>query len=252
MKSVCLAVSAALLSPLLVAQEDLPPGIELLKKQGAEVAGTFAGPAGLTGYAMKLNQQGMTFFITPDGQHMISGVWYDNEGKNLSEKPLQEFIYGPVGKEQWQTLENSHWIKDGADSAKRIVYVFTDANCPYCQQFWLQARPWVNKGHVQLRHILVGIIKADSQNKAAALLAAEDPALALAEYEADRENSRLQPMQTIPAHLAAKLADNYAAMQQTGMHATPGIIYKDEDDNVQMVMGLPRGAQVEQIFGPKP
>jgi thiol:disulfide interchange protein DsbG len=41
--------------------------------------------------------------------------------------------------------------------------------------FWEQARPWVKAGKVQLRHIMVGIIREDSPGKSAALLAAKDP-----------------------------------------------------------------------------
>jgi thiol:disulfide interchange protein DsbG len=45
-------------------------------------------------------------------------------------------------------LQNSSWIADGSIGARRVVYVFTDPNCPYCNKFWAEARPWVQAGKV--------------------------------------------------------------------------------------------------------
>jgi thiol:disulfide interchange protein DsbG len=72
-------------------------------------------------------------------------------------------------------MEKASWILDGKKEAPVIVYVF-DPFCPYCKQFWQQARPWVESGKVQLRTILVGVIKPESPATAAAILAAKDPA----------------------------------------------------------------------------
>jgi thiol:disulfide interchange protein DsbG len=73
-------------------------------------------------------------------------------------------------------MEKASWILDGKKEAPVIVYVFADPFCPYCKQFWQQARPWVESGKVQLRTLLVGVIKPESPATAAAILAAKDPA----------------------------------------------------------------------------
>ena len=67
----------------------------------------------------------------------------------------------------WQRMEQSHWLLDGKKDAPVIVYVFADPFCPYCKQFWQQARPWVDSGKVQLRTLLVGVInqKAGRQQR---------------------------------------------------------------------------------------
>ena len=83
----------------------------------------------------------------------------------------------------WGQLEKSHWIADGREGAPRTVYVFTDPNCPYCNKLWADARPWVDAGKLQLRHVMVGILTPTSAGKAAALLGAKDPAAALDAYE---------------------------------------------------------------------
>ena len=76
-----------------------------------------------------------------------------------------------------------HWIADGRDDAPRKVYVFMDANCKYCTKFWSDARPWVNAGKVQLRHVMVAVIAPTSPGKAATLLADPDPAKRLSAFE---------------------------------------------------------------------
>ncbi|CAM5602480.1 hypothetical protein SSTU70S_03334 [Stutzerimonas stutzeri] len=56
--------------------------------------------------------------------------------------------------------------------------------------FWKQARPWVESGKVQLRHIMVGMLRADSAGKSAALLSASKPEAALNEHEAAGKASK--------------------------------------------------------------
>ena len=69
------------------------------------------------------------------------------------------------------------------DQAEQIVYAFADPNCGYCNRYWLAARPFVESGQVQLRHLMVGIIGDDSPGKAAAILGAASPGQALASNE---------------------------------------------------------------------
>lgn len=55
----------------------------------------------------------------------------------------------------------------------------SDPNCPYCYKFWQAARPWVESGKVQLRHIQVGVIREESRGQVATLLNSKDPAAVL-------------------------------------------------------------------------
>ena len=82
-------------------------------------------------------------------------------------------ISKPLTEKTWKQLESSTWIADGSKKAPRVVYVFTDPNCPYCNKFWSDARPWVKADKVQLRHVMVGILGPTSPGKAAALLSAK-------------------------------------------------------------------------------
>ena len=166
----------------------------------------------------------------------------------------------------WGQLEKSHWIADGREGAPRTVYVFTDPNCPYCNKLWADARPWVDAGKLQLRHVMVGILTPTSAGKAAALLGAKDPAAALDAYERGHaaSNAKLlvsgcpkplgdegvEPLATVPPALAAQLDANAKLMASNGLRVTPALVWMDARGGVQMRQGAPI-ADLAAIFGPR-
>ncbi|PCC99939.1 thiol:disulfide interchange protein DsbG [Halopseudomonas pelagia] len=235
------------LSPLIHA-EDWPAPIAATVERGVEIVGQFDAPSGLKGYAGKFNGQGMALFLTEDQQHVIVGTMLDATGTDVSRAALDKLVYGPMGEEMWAQLEASDWIGDGADDAGRVVYTFTDPNCPFCSMFWKQARPWVESGKVQLRHIMVGILREDSPGKSAAILVAKDPAAALHEHEAGDE---VKALDTIPAAIAQQLKTNHDLMAQLGAQATPAIFYLDDKGNMQQQQGAPRPDRLAEIMGPE-
>ncbi len=159
-----------------------------------------------------------------------------------------------LARQVWQALQQSSWIADGSIGARRIVYVFTDPNCPYCNKFWADARPWVRAGRVQLRHVIVGILSADSPGKAAALLSAANPAAALAAYEGAQVDAvaktlaaghprplgaqGLAPLNPIPPAWAARLNANDQLMQALGLRATPALVWQDASGGLQTRTGV--------------
>ncbi len=130
----------------------------------------------MKGYLGKYQDMGVTIYLTPDGKHAISGYMYNEKGENLSNTLIEKkFTHPPDVKcgNGWNNPTGSSTVKKDAPV---IVYVFADPFCPYCKQFWQQARPWVDSGKVQLRTLLVGVIKPESPATAAAILASKDPA----------------------------------------------------------------------------
>lgn len=181
--------------------------------------------------------------------------------------PLCAFAAGePVPPGVWQQLESSHWIADGSPQAPRVVYVFTDANCPYCTKFWDDTRPWVDAGKVQLRHLLVAVIAPTSAGKAAALLAQPDPAAALADYErvqlgqATRtiasgnprplRGGALRPLPVVPPPVRAELDANQRLMKSLHIPGTPGVVWRDAQGTVHATMGG-RQDDLAQMLGPR-
>ena len=246
-----LAFAGALLQAPLLQAEELPAAIQKIEAKGAKIVGTFEAPNGLRGYAAQYQNRGMALYLTPDGQHVLLGNLYDADGKDLSAEPLQKLVYAPMAKAIWAKMEASNWIADGNKDAPRTVYLFSDPNCPYCNMFWEQARPWVKAGKVQLRHIMVGIIREDSPGKSAALLAAKEPEKALADHEKAGKASPLKPLKEIPPAIQAKLDANQALMDELELSATPAIFYLDDKGELQQQQGAPSPDKLVKILGPK-
>jgi len=239
--------AAAIGSSLVIAATERPAALQALEKQGVTIVGTFPAPGGLTAWAGYIGQRPLSLFVTPDGKHVIAGTLLDAKGEEVAEAALEKAVRGPMTAGAWSKLESSHWIQDGKKDAPRTVYVFTDPNCPYCNKFWADARPWVDSGKVVLRHVMVGILTPTSAGKAAALLADKDPAAALAAYErghmdqnaksiASRQvrplgDAGLKPLADIPAAIQTKLAANERLMASLGLQATPAMVWRDTDGN---------------------
>ena len=243
-------LGAALLQSPLLHAEELPPAIKKIEAKGAKIIGSFDAPSGLRGYAAQYENRGMALYLTKDGNVLVGNL-YDANGNDLSLAPLQKMVYEPMAKQVWANMEKTHWIADGKKDAPRIVYLFSDPNCPYCNMFWKQARPWVEAGKVQLRHIMVGMLRADSAGKSAALLSAKDPQAALNAHEAAGKASKLKALEQIPAALEKQLTDNLMLMSELGAQATPAIFYLDDNDRLQQHQGAPRPEALETILGPR-
>ncbi|QXH58246.1 thiol:disulfide interchange protein DsbG [Pseudomonas maumuensis] len=244
-----LPLTLTLLAAPLLHAEELPKAIQQLQAKGAVIKGSFDAPNGLRGYAAEYHNNGIALYLTPDGKHVLVGSLFDEQGKDLSAEPLEKLVYAPMSKAVWAKMENTAWIQDGKVDAPRTVYLFSDPNCPYCNMFWQQARPWVESGKVQLRHIMVGIIREDSPGKSAALLAAKDPAKALQEHEKAGKASTLKALDKVPEAVQKKLEANLALMEELGLAATPAIFYQDEQGQLQSQQGAPRPEMLGKILG---
>ncbi len=231
--------------------KDWPAPIKALEAQGVEVMGTFEAPGGLTGYAGMIRQQPLAIYLTADGKQAIIGTMIDAKGVELSEEPLNRLVSKPMTAKIWKQLEGSTWIADGVKNAPRVIYTFTDPNCPYCNKFWNDARPWVKAGKVQVRHIMVAILGPTSPGKAAAILSAQDPQAALTQHEQQHGSGGVKPLAQISPKVRAQLDANQGLMQQLGFSATPTTLYKDGDGNLQNMQGAPSAEMLSKILGPR-
>ncbi|MGK0547804.1 thiol:disulfide interchange protein DsbG [Halomonas cupida] len=236
--------------PLTSLAQQWPAPIQALEEQGLTIHERFDAPGDLTGYATSAQGREIAVYVTGDGQHAVVGNLVDAEGNNLSVEPLERLVRGPQDAQTWERLEESAWIADGSDDAERIIYMFTDPNCPYCSQFWQAARPWVEAGKVQIRHIMVGILKRDSPRIAISLLAADNPAAAL---EAHESGDPIQPLDTLSPQWERTLQENHSLMQSMGLHATPSLLYHTAEGKLEVTQGMPQGDNMANVMGsPRP
>lgn len=226
-----------------------PPALKGLEKHGFELVGQFDAPGGLRGYAgMVGGHQPVAAYVTADGQQVLVGTMFDAQGNDVSAAALETVVAAPMTERTWAKLDASAWVADGKADAPRVIYTFSDANCPYCHHFWEAARPWVDAGKVQLRHMMVGVIREDSPGKAAAILSAKDPSAALRQNETQYDKGGIAAVAISP-EIANKLDANQRLMIELGFQGTPGILFKDEKGHLQRRSGLPQDMDV--VMGPR-
>lgn len=229
--------------------DPLPTPIQALANQGLTIHGQFDAPGGLRGYGASTQGQDMAIYLTPDGEHTIIGTLMDSQGNDLTDAQLDEHVRAPLEAQTWQLLEQSHWIQDGDVDAPRIIYTFSDANCPYCHQLWQQTRPWVEAGDVQLRHIMVGILDPASPAMAAALLGADDPAATLtAHHQGTPVSASAQPRD-----IEEQVYANNQLFEELGLYATPTSAFQRETDSgslrIDRIEGLPSEERLVEMMG---
>ncbi|EPF87975.1 thiol:disulfide interchange protein DsbG [Acinetobacter gyllenbergii] len=211
-----------------------------LEKDGFSFVKQIEAPAQMTGWAGHMQQNPMTVFISNDNKYYIVGDLHNAKGDNLTVDALNTHVKQSVLDDVWKSLEKSTWIQDGNVKAPRIIYVFSDPNCPYCHAFWEKARPYVKAGKVQLRHIQVGVIRAESRGQAATLLAASNPQQVFEAFNAAKGKQKLKELKPIPAHLAEKLESNEEMMNKYGFYATPALVWKNSQGQMETAQGLPK------------
>ncbi|HEB80731.1 MAG TPA: thiol:disulfide interchange protein DsbG, partial [Chromatiales bacterium] len=151
----------------------------------------FPGPVGLTGVVLEIQGRKMVGWLTADGQYLLLGSLIGPGGTNetraamehlgLISKPM------PVAKFALSSVQ-----ADGFTVGRKgpLLTAFIDPNCIYCHKFYAEVMPLVKAGRVRVRFIPVAFLKPSSAGKSAALLAAKDPAAAMAKNEKDFDTTR--------------------------------------------------------------
>ena len=209
-----------------------------IEKQGFVFVKQIPAPQGMTGWVGHEDQYSNTVFISNDDKYYIKGELFDAQGKSLSNEQIEKHMKKAVLDDVWKTLEKSTWIQDGKPDAPRVVYVFSDPNCPYCYKFWQAARPWVESGKVQLRHIQVGVIREESRGQVATLLMSKNPAAVFNDINKNKGKKQLKKMAKIPAEIAAKIDANQALMGKYGFFSTPSMAWKNNQGEFKSTQGL--------------
>jgi len=246
-----LAISLLLIAGCSQADDATRPAtLQALEQQGFTVIEEFDAGEEVRAFAGVAGDQPMAVYLLSDGNAIV-GTRVNANGEAIDETTLRDRVAKPMGDQMWARLEAAGWVLDGEADAPRVVYTFSDPNCPYCNRFWEAARPWIDSGKVQLRHLLVGIIKEDSPTKVAAILDADDPSAALLENERRFAEGGVAPAQTVSAEVQAVLDANQMLMVSQGFRGTPGIIVRDESGMIQKYHGMPQPDALADVLGPR-
>jgi len=229
----------------------LPPPVQALTAQGITIKGPLKAPDGYRGFVGEYRGRTLPVYLLPDGEHTVIGSLYDRAGNDLTSAPLEAASAPVLDDATWAALGKTRYIAEGATHPKRIVYVFTDTECPYCHKLWAATQPLLAGGDVQVRHILVAVISPNSPYRAAAILEAADPLAALQKHEQSFGRSTVAPAKTLAPATEAALVANGELMDKLGVQGTPATVYRDADGSIHMAAGMPPDAQLKTIFGPR-
>ncbi len=226
-----------------------PAPIRALIANGVTIRGEMQAPKGFRGYIGKYQGDPIPIYLLPDGEHVVVGTLYDTRADDLTEAPFQAATKPGLDPALWDQLAKARWIAEGSTRSTRIVYVFTDTECPFCHRFWLASRPYLRADKVQVRDIIVAVIAPASFGRGAAVLAAPDPSAAWKSNELAFGHSPVKPLVRVDARTRAAIASNKQLLDLFNAHGTPVIVYRDRFGHVRMTQGTPDDLTMQAIFG---
>ncbi|MGB9429871.1 MAG: thiol:disulfide interchange protein DsbG [Gammaproteobacteria bacterium] len=229
--------------------QEYPAPIRALVARGITIKGTMQAPKGFKGYVGEFGGQLTPVYLLPDGQTVTIGVLYDEHGKDLTNAAFRVATMPKLDQALWQQLGHATWIAEGSTKPKRIVYIFTDTDCPYCHVLWLATQPYLKQGDVQIRNIIVAVIAPTSLGRGAAVLTADDPAEAMRRNELAFGHSPIKPFAAVDPKIRAKIEANENLMKRVDAFATPATVYRDDHGQIHILLGLPDTANMQAIFG---
>lgn len=244
----------ALSAPLMLAacgakaEDELPAPVQMIADQGVSFVGNFDAPGGLTGYVGEYQGQGVAVYLTPDGEHAVVGNMLNSEGQDIAAEHIRRLIDEPRYGEAWGTIEEANWFIEGDENAPNIVYTFTDPFCPYCRRMHEAMKPYVDAGQIQVRHIMVGIIREASPAIAATIIGSDNPMEKLLEHMDTIDDGGIVMQGTAMRSGQRALREHHDMMRGLNLSATPVTFYKDRNGVVQQVQGAPQPQQIEQMI----
>ena len=231
---------------------DYPKPISDAVAHGVKVLKTFPAASSLTGWIVSQGADTSVVYTTPDGKTLIVGELIDENGQPLTKQYTRTYLPAPDYSSTFDQLEQTDVITEGRlNHPKTVLYVFFDANCPYCHFTWKALQPYENAG-LQVKWVPVAVLGESSLPKAVELMSSKDR---LAAFRASQ--SQFVPGKPTPgtAHFPAnpavadRISRNGVLMEKFGISGTPGIVWKDQAGKIQVKGGMPRLSELAKITG---
>lgn len=167
-------------------------------------------------------------WATQNAKILLPGLALSIGGKNLNQEELAARAGYLSPTVAWKRL-----LAPGTESftighaGPRILAV-VDPNCIFCHLFYKKVMPLVRAGRLRVTFVMAAILKPSSLGKAATILAARDPAAALAFDELHFDKAKEEGgIRILPAALKAKadlVRANSRLLAEMGPAATPTIL----------------------------
>jgi thiol:disulfide interchange protein DsbG len=163
-----------------------------------------------------------------------------------------QFVSKPEYRALFSELEKADVVVEGAKNAKRVIFVFFDANCFYCHLTWKALQPYEKAG-LQVRWVPVAYQQDSSWGRGAAIMQARDRAAALREnelnYDVKNSNGGIKPLEKPRETLVGAMRVNNKLLDRSCLRGTPALLWKDSKGDVQCKGGTPRLSELPAITG---
>lgn len=225
------------------AAEIYPKAIQGAVKTGVAVVKSFPAASGMTGWVLSQGGRYSIVYTTQDKKTLIAGALIGEDNENLSSQYEDQYIPKPETGALFQEVEKSSYVVEGTTkNPRRVIYVFVDANCPFCHYTWMALQPYEKAG-LQVRWIPVATLGPTSMPKAIEVMSASDKTAAFRRMEENQGKSWSPSDQSGEAShqaIAAAIRKNGALMESFGIGGTPGVVWKDSHGKVNVKSGMPR------------
>jgi thiol:disulfide interchange protein DsbG len=229
-----------------------PKALDRAIAAGVSVVRQFPAASGLTGWVLGQGGRYTIVYTTADGKTMLAGAIVNEQGENLGQRYEEQFVPKPDYSAAYQQLEKAAYVTEGATRApKSVIYVFVDANCPFCHLAWRAVQPYEAAG-LQVRWIPVATLGPTSMPKAVEVLAASDRLAAFRRMEENQGKPWNASAASDPAShaaISASIENNGKLMEAFGIAGTPGIVWRDRQGKVQVKGGMPHLSELPAITG---
>lgn len=229
-----------------------PKAIRQAVDSGVKVIRQFPAVSGLTGWVLAQDGHYSTVYTTADKKTLLAGALIGENGESISAQYEEKYVPKPDLGGLFPQLEKSSYVAEGSVAgARSTVYVFVDANCPYCHSAWLAFQPYEKAG-LQVRWVPVATLGPTSMPKAIEVMVAADKVAAFRVMETNHGKPwtpSSQSSEVSQPSAAAAIRRNGELMQRFGIAGTPGLIWKDKQGKVQIRSGMPRLSDFPAITG---
>ncbi|MBB1488803.1 thiol:disulfide interchange protein DsbG [Oceanospirillum sediminis] len=230
---------------------ELPAAIVRLLEQGMTLESRFDAGAGLTGWLLSVDDRFTLLYSTADHSTLISGTLLDQNGQNLSEQHMQQYLPRPdiqVLEKAWSVQQHSA----DTEAAAHTVYVFFDPACPFCRLSWQAFKPYVQKG-ADIRWVPVAFLQPASRIAADRLMQSDNPLNTLQNMmEHPKQASEIQATASgkeVSDQRWQSLQHNMELMQRFGLQGTPAMVWQDADGQIKTFSGMPELKDFASITG---
>lgn len=192
-----------------------------------KVIKVFSAGDGITGAVTQdsANRKAIVF-VSPHATMLFPGGAFDRNGQNLAqENMVTQGVYMAPAELARRVDSNGFMVgKKGP-----VLTAFIDPNCYWCHELYTKFYPRIQAGDLRMRVIMVGFLKPDSAARAAAILAAKDPAAALHEdevkFDLKQEEGGYPVSKSTPQKYLDQVREDTQLMGDAGQISTPGLLY---------------------------